>query len=58
MTKDQLETVAALLAESYNKFNHIYPKSFCNEVRHTLRSAGYVIEQLPDKTTKAVKHEQ
>lgn len=54
-TQEQINDLAVLLAESYNNFNHIYPKSLRNEVRRTLRAAGYTIEELPDKTTRAVK---
>lgn len=31
------------------------PKKFHKEVRNTPRAAGYTIEELPDKTTRAVK---
>lgn len=54
-TQEQTEELARLLAESYNKNNQQFSKKFRNEVRNTLRAAGYTIEEMPDKTTRAVK---
>lgn len=54
-TQEQIKELAKLLAESYNKSNHLFDKSLRNEIRHTLRAVGYTIEELPDKTTRAVK---
>lgn len=54
-TQEQLDEIARMLAEGYNTSNLTWTKTFRNEVRHTLRSAGYSIEELDDKTTRAVK---
>lgn len=53
--KEDLIEIARLLAEVYNSSNTKWNKTFRNEVRHTLRSAGYTIEELDDKTSRAVK---
>lgn len=44
-----------LLAEIYNIHNRQFSNGLRNEIRHTLRQNSYVIEQIDDKSTKAIK---